>query len=532
MRVATTAAREAYAREDWGAVHDALGAEPDGLDTSDLEMLAAASWWLGDSAKSMAVSEQVYQRLIAAGDALRAADRAIRLTLEWAIRGDIPIADAWMARARRLLRDLPRSPVHGYLAYAEAMLDLDMTSDPGPSARRAEEVEGFATEFDDPALDCFARALRGMSAIRRGETVDGFAELDEAMLPVLAGQVDSLWSGDIYCTVIHLCDDLADLTRMRSWTAALAGWSTPRSKTFMYAGVTRIHELQLIAAEGDWDTVERELGDRSANLVGSHGWLAGEGYYALGEVRRLRGDADGARAAFDSARDLGHSAQPGSALLHVAGGDSERALAELRVTLADGSRLERARMLLPAVELALELRDTTYAAGLVDELEATAAWYGTPGLRARADQARAAVLMDRGRPDAALELLTDAARVYRDQRHRHASATVHERLAAAHRANGSDDHAAAERATAIAIYRQLGAAPDLARLDDRTRPGGLTEREVEVLELVSRGASNQEVAQALTISHKTVGRHLSNIFTKLDVSSRTSAAAWARENGL
>jgi hypothetical protein len=114
--MATTAAREAYAREDWRTVHDALEAEADGLDTSDLEMLAAAAWWLGDSPKSMAVSERVYQRLVADGDALRAADRAIRLTLEWAIRGDIPIADAWMARARRLLHDLPRSPVHGYLA--------------------------------------------------------------------------------------------------------------------------------------------------------------------------------------------------------------------------------------------------------------------------------------------------------------------------------------------------------------------------------------------------------------------------------
>lgn len=530
--MATTAAREAYAREDWRTVHDALEAEADGLDTSDLEMLAAAAWWLGDSPKSMAVSERVYQRLVADGDALRAADRAIRLTLEWAIRGDIPIADAWMARARRLLHDLPRSPVHGYLAYAEAMLDLDLASDPGPSARRAEEVEEFATEFDDPALDCFARALRGMSAIRRGETVDGFAELDEAMLPVLAGQVDSLWSGDIYCTVIHLCDDLGDLTRMRSWTDALAGWSTPRSKTFMYAGVTRVHELQLIAAEGDWDTVERELGDQSASLVGSHGWLAGDGYYTLGEVRRLRGDADRARAAFASARELGHSAQPGGALLHVAEGDSAQALAELRVSLADAGRLERARMLLPAVEIALELRDTRYAVTLADELADTAAWFDTPGLRARAGQARAAVLMDQGEPAAALAPLTDAARVYRDQRHRHASATVHERLAAAHRANGSEDLAAAERATAIAIYRQLGAAPDLTRLEVRIRPGGLTEREVEVLELVSRGASNQEVAQALTISHKTVGRHLSNIFDKLNVSSRTSAAAWARENGL
>ena len=65
-----------------------------------------------------------------------------------------------------------------------------------------------------------------------------------------------------------------------------------------------------------------------------------------------------------------------------------------------------------------------------------------------------------------------------------------------------------------------------------SRPGGLTEREVEVLRLVASGRSNPEIAAALVLSEKTVARHLSNIFTKLGVASRTAAAAFAFENGL
>ena len=75
-------------------------------------------------------------------------------------------------------------------------------------------------------------------------------------------------------------------------------------------------------------------------------------------------------------------------------------------------------------------------------------------------------------------------------------------------------------------------ATEVDRLLGRVRPAGLTERELEVLKLVAEGRSNPDIARALVLSHKTVERHLSNIFTKLDVPSRTAAAAYAHEHGL
>ena len=527
-----TTAREAHARGDWRATYDALSPSRGHLDASDLALLADAAWWLGDSPESMAVSEELYQRLIATGSDAEAADRAIRLAMHWFTRGDLQIGYAWLARARRLLGSVPRCALHGYLAYVDGSIDMDVTGDPEAASAAAAELKAFAREFADPALGCFALALAGMAQVRRGQTAAGFAELDEAMLPVFAGHVDPLWSGDLYCTVIHLCDELADLARMRAWTEALARWSDARSETFIFASVTRIHELQLIAAEGDWDTVEHELGGRSASLVGAHGWLAGEGYYVLGEVRRLRGDAAGARAAYVLGEELGRDPQPGRALLLRSEGQAEEAATQLRVGLAEHGRLARAALLPAAVDLALETGDVSSAEALAAELDETAAWFGTAGLCARAAEGRAALLLADGDPAAALPLLEEAARVYRDQRHRYASAAIHERLAAAHQARGDEARGKAELATAIAIYRRLSAVPDLDRLSHRTRPGGLTEREMEVLQLVATGSTNQQVATSLTISGKTVSRHLANIFTKIEVSSRTAAAAWAREHGL
>ena len=87
-------------------------------------------------------------------------------------------------------------------------------------------------------------------------------------------------------------------------------------------------------------------------------------------------------------------------------------------------------------------------------------------------------------------------------------------------------------------FQRLGAAVDLARVEAllskgaRKAAGPLTEREVQVLRLVASGMTNRGIAGKLNISEKTVARHLSNIFTKLDLSSRTAATAYAYDHDL
>jgi DNA-binding NarL/FixJ family response regulator len=63
-------------------------------------------------------------------------------------------------------------------------------------------------------------------------------------------------------------------------------------------------------------------------------------------------------------------------------------------------------------------------------------------------------------------------------------------------------------------------------------PGGLTEREAQVLRLVAAGKTNRAIAAELYLSEKTVARHLSNIFAKLEVGSRAAATAFATREGI
>jgi DNA-binding CsgD family transcriptional regulator len=63
-------------------------------------------------------------------------------------------------------------------------------------------------------------------------------------------------------------------------------------------------------------------------------------------------------------------------------------------------------------------------------------------------------------------------------------------------------------------------------------PGGLTEREAEVLRLVAAGKTNKQIAEDLCLSANTVGRHISNVFTKLGVNSRAAATSFAHRHGI
>ncbi|MDQ1058689.1 ATP/maltotriose-dependent transcriptional regulator MalT [Arthrobacter globiformis] len=533
-------AREAYDRRDWAAARRGFGAArlraP--LDAPDLDALASSAWWLGDTSAALATAEELYHRLATDGDRTGAAMAALNLSLRWGTRGDLAVASGWLNRARRMLEGLPEGPPSGYLLYLEAGMTMDVEGDPAPARAAAATVEALAVRFGDPALACFARVLSGLARVREGQTEAGFRDLDEAMLPVLAGQVPQEWAGDIYCTVTHLCHVLGDFSRMRSWTTAMERWTAGQSRTFVYADVTRVHELQLLCTEGNWDAAERELRPLSDRLAQSHGWMAGAGYYELGEISRLRGDPAGALDAYARARALGVEPQPGEAWLHLATGERGLALEELRVALAECGPLDKARLLLAATELAGACGDGDLAATYCAELEQTAARYSSPGLRAWASHTRGVVLLAAARPADALSAFEAAGRIYRDQRARYSTAVIHELESSCRRSLGYPEAADADLATAAAIYRQLGAAPDLQRLQanlQRIRgsaPGGLTAREAEVLALVSGGASNRQVADALVISEKTVGRHLANIFGKIGVSSRTGAAAWAREHGL
>jgi DNA-binding NarL/FixJ family response regulator len=100
-------------------------------------------------------------------------------------------------------------------------------------------------------------------------------------------------------------------------------------------------------------------------------------------------------------------------------------------------------------------------------------------------------------------------------------------LADAYQALGDTDAAARETAVAAACFARLG-----VMVSSEGRPKGLTAREVEVVRLIAAGDSNQAIADKLVLSHRTVARHVSNIFAKVGATSRSGVTAFAYDSGL
>ena len=146
------------------------------------------------------------------------------------------------------------------------------------------------------------------------------------------------------------------------------------------------------------------------------------------------------------------------------------------------------------------------------------------------------VRLAEGDVEGALAVLRRAWEAWRELDAPYEAARVRVRTAQACRALGDLDGADVEIEAARDVFERLGAAPDLAGLETETNgaalPGGLSAREAEVLRLVAGGLTNRAIAEALTISERTVDRHVSNIFTKLDVSTRAAATAFAYEHRL
>ncbi|MGH9185273.1 MAG: response regulator transcription factor [Acidimicrobiales bacterium] len=197
--------------------------------------------------------------------------------------------------------------------------------------------------------------------------------------------------------------------------------------------------------------------------------------------------------------------------------------------------LPRAAVLPMFVHIAIAAGDLDEAAVAAADLEAIADTYGSAFLTATARSTRGRLQLARGDTDA-LDTLRDACRRWQELDVPYEVATMRTLIGEALRRTGDEDGAVDAFRAASRLFDEIGAQLE-ARIASgdappRALPAGLTEREAEVLRLTASGMTNGDIADALFLSTKTVSRHLSNIFTKIEVSSRAAATAFAFEHGI
>ena len=517
---------------DWVAEHAALSAMSDPR-PEDLERLALAATMLGRDEEVPTLRERAFDAYLERGDTARAAACGFWLVFHFDNRGEHAQASGWAARLARLVPDDPDDPLHARLSQRPAVLAM-FGGDPAtalPIFERAGEVAAAAQDLDGFALAGLGRGRCLAMLGRRQESAEVY---DEVMVHVVAGRVDPQVTGLAYCAIVAVCMEWFDLRRAQEWTQAFSAWTASEHGMVAYRGTCLVHRAEILQLRGAWPDARAAAENACGVLAMAGGHGVGEAHYRLAELARLRGQLAAAEEGYAQAAALGHEVQPGLGLLRLAQGRSAAAAAGLDRALAEDSRpRQRALLLAARVEVALADEDTAAAHRWAAELGELAEQASSDYVAALAHHAQGAVLLALDDPAEALPHLRRAWTLWHECDAPYESARTRLLVASACGRLGDDDACRMERAAARTAFEELGASPDLAGLCEPSElDGPLTPREREVLRVLATGASNRAIAGRLVLSERTVARHVSNIFAKLDLSSRAAATAYAYERGL
>src|SRR5262245_11692534 len=363
-------ARAAAERQSWRSAYGTYSEVADAeLTPTDLENYGEAAWWSGKLDEAIALRERAYTGYTAAGDELGAARIALTLSWDNEARGSFAVAGGWLANAERLLKDIPETPEHGRLRLVHALTAMFAEGDYERAVRRFDEAYEQAKRLGNRDVQMLALSGKGRAFIKGGRIDEGLALLDEATASAMCGDLRAHSAGLVYCITISSCQDLGDVRRAAEWTET-ANRFCDKLDVSGFPGACRIHRAEVLRLRGDWPAAEAQALAACEELHDFDRSITASGHYEIAEIRRRRGDFEGAEEAYRVSNELGREPQPGLALLRLAEGKVDAAVAGISRKLQDAQEpLFRFRHLPAQVEIAIAAGDLKTARTAAEEAE-------------------------------------------------------------------------------------------------------------------------------------------------------------------
>jgi class 3 adenylate cyclase len=463
---ALRAGRDALDRHAWAEAYQIL-TEADragSLPGEGLELLAYAAYWTAHPDETVEAIERAYGEYLKEGNRAAAAMMAFRVCEQHGMRGNLPQAQGWAARAERLAEENPEWPVHGWLMWLQGLMAW-FQGDFETAIGHYDQSLEFASRTGDRNLHGMSLHDKGHALCLMGRVAEGMALLDEAMVAVVGGELNPEAAGYVYCGMIAICSKLGDYRRASDWTEATLRWCE-RQSVPAFPGVCRVHKAELMRLRGSLTKAEEEARMACEELPRFNLFSGlGPANYEIGEVRRRVGDFRAADEAYARAHEFGYFPQPGLSLLRLAQGKLEPAGAGIRQAVAEKGENHclQVRLLAAQAEIALAAGDLETAATAADQLESLVGEYEAASLHAIAAGVRGAVRLAQGDAAAALPDLRRAQQTWQQIEAPHEVGELRLLLAKANRALGDHEAALMEARAARATFERLGARPAAER---------------------------------------------------------------------
>jgi DNA-binding NarL/FixJ family response regulator len=496
--------------------------------------LGLALWWLNEIDAAHRQRALAYSGYKERGEWGAAARLACWLGREQVfLHGNIAAMQGWFARAARLIELVPPGIDQAWFHILRA----SMIAPPAEMAQIAEQTITAARRWQHSELEAFALAFGGQAQIALGWVERGLQQLDEAMTMVTSGEVrDFTIISEVFCALLSACETAGDLVRSEQWCRAAADFAEYHHCSFLSA-YCRTTYGSLMTALGRWSDAEQALTEAIRAFEQGHKWLRIHAVIRLAGLRVAQDRIEEAEIMLAGLEDYGNAVVP-IARLHLRKGEAAfaRAVLEQALTEREALTLHQREALLTLIEVLLALDDVAAADAALQRLVDLTQHAQSHMLTAQIELTRGSIQLRQGAVDAAQASFARALATLKAYDQSMLAGQV--RLKMALSLQTSDPAGAIvwaraalatfdrlgvpyDRAEAVKLLRTLGAPTQSA---PRSRKP-LTEREIEIVGLLASGLTNREIAERLVISAKTVEHHVSSILNKLNLRSRTEAAA-------
>jgi LuxR family transcriptional regulator, maltose regulon positive regulatory protein len=533
--------REAMANGQWKEARHLLEHELQQNPSGELfEEMARACWWLNDFIPLFEYRLKAYDAFIQSGDKRGAARTAGWLGIDYLeIKGEFPIANGWFQRAATLLRDVDDCWELGFITLLRARICFMQQPTNDTALQLVEESISISKRVGSIDGEMMATGVKGLILTSEGKIDKGMTCLDEATVIATSSEVkDVSLAGITCCLLIDACQRIRDYERAGQWCNKVKELSRRWHFDALFSSC-RTNYASVLIWKGEWEAAEQELLLASKELEHLRPAHIGMCLVQLADLRRRQGR-------WKEANELLQQAQvPAAKLLASAAfaydqGEMETAGEMAQRYVRQIPTKEKIRKL-AAIELLIRIyckqQKIDEANNLLNELKDIDEMVNNPPVKASFLSCSGIIHEACGNTMTAREFFEDAIDIYdtidapfesalnrillsevliRLQQYRNAESELNAALKSFEKM-GAEKYTEKAKHLLKSVHRQHA-------LEQKPEAPEFTGRELEILRLLAEGKNNEEIAQQLFLSVRTVEKHLTNLYLKMGVSGKSARA--------